>query len=809
MQKIKLREAAKEFKLTNKLSLFFLEKNGVSVKSHSSSISMEQLEMLREFSQDPKKISVLTKEFKNYELNKKNKKKEAEKEPEVKKVEVAPEVIEKENIPEVDKSQEKPAKIEEKPASEPKKEEKTAPKIKKIEVSPVKKEQVPLKRAVPGTPGKIPKPESRPAISLQKTDRAKPQSAVKSRPKFRRQNFNRGYFNKSYKRSGASKGVREKRTDMTKPKKEADLKDVPKSIKISVFVTLKELSENLNIKLKFLEDHLSKIGKSYPQNLFLEEEDIKNICNEFDVEVELMGYEESVFDDFVKKHKAIADHRSPIVTIMGHVDHGKTTLLDTLRKTRVAAGEAGGITQSIGAYKLKSGDSEIVFIDTPGHEAFTNLRARGAKITDIVVLVVAANDGVKPQTIEAINHAKAAGVPIVVAINKIDLDGADPDKVKQELSTHNLIVEDWGGDVVSVEISAKEDKNLGTLLEMLGIVAEMLELKAYKGIPGWGTVIESRLDSKLGPLGTVLIQEGEVKRGDFFICGNSTGKIRSIFDDKMKPIKSAQRPSPVEIMGFESAPEAGERFQIVDDISKAKKIIDIRKEVEKEIKKDEVEEGKKLSLQNLFQKMDEKNIKEFPIVLKTDNFGSGEIISEIIMKMAHKELKINIIHNSIGNISESDVLLASSSSAIVLGFNVKTPQKVVAVAKREAVEIKLYNVIYHLIEDLQKAIKGEIKPVFIESKIGEIEVLKKFKISKLGIIAGCVVKEGKINNKSLLKVIRGKDLVFEGEIETLKRVGDEVKEVKAGTECGVKVKNFNAIEIGDIIEAYELKQKEL
>ncbi len=806
MQKIKLREATKEFKLTNKLALFFLEKNGVPVKSHSSAISMEQLEMLRALSKDQAKIEELKKEYKKFGAEKK-----------IVKEEVTPEeksepVVEK-PVADIKDKETKIVKKKSEAKDIPvvKKEKPVAPEtIKPIEksVEPVVKKQVEhVKSEVPKPPEKERKPEVRIEKPIPPKPEAKPHIPARRPQNFRRQSY-RPHQNRNHRFSKGEKIHREKRTDLIKPKKAADLKDVPEFLKISGFVTLKELADNLNIKLKFLEDHLLKEGRSYPANLFLEEEDIEKICKEFNVEVELMGYEESIFEESVKKSKTEPLPRPPVVTVMGHVDHGKTTLLDTLRKTRVAAGEAGGITQSIGAYKLEIKGSEIVFIDTPGHEAFTNLRARGAKITDIVILVVAANDGVKPQTVEAINHARAAGVPIIVAINKIDIDGADPDKVKQELSSHNLIVEDWGGDTVSVEISAKLNKNLDTLLEMIGLVAEMQELKAYKGVPGWGTVIESKLDSKLGPLGTILIQEGEVKRGDYFICGNSVGKIRSLFDHNMKPLKAAERPSPVEVMGFEKAPEAGERFQIISDVSKAKKIIDLRQELEKGLKKDEVEEGKKLSLQNLFQMMDEKSIKEFPIILKTDNFGSGEILSEILKKMAKKELKINIVHNSIGNISESDILLASSSSAVILGFNVKAPQKVVMAARREGVEIKLYSVIYHLMEDLEKAIKGEIEPVFIESKIGEVEVLQKFKISKIGNIAGCIVKDGKVTNKSLLKVIRKGDLVFEGEIETLKRIGDEVKEVKAGTECGIKLKNFNSIEIGDMIEVYELKQKE-
>ena len=375
------------------------------------------------------------------------------------------------------------------------------------------------------------------------------------------------------------------------------------------------------------------------------------------------------------------------------------------------------------------------------------------------------------------------------------------------MGTQNLVVEDWGGDVVSVDISAKNNTNLDSFLEMVSLVSDMLELKSYKDVPGWGTVIESRLDPKLGPVATILVQEGEIKRGDYFICGNSTGKIRSLFDDAGKTLNNAVSPAPVEVMGFEVVPEAGERFQVVEDITKAKKVIELRKQFKKETKRDEIEADKNLTLQNLFQKIDEKQIKEFPIVLKTDNFGSGEILVEILEKMGVKELKVNVVHKSIGNITDSDVLLAATSGAVILGFNVKTPQKVVLSAKREGVEIKLYSVIYHLIEELDKAVKGEIDPVFIESQIGMIEVLQKFKISKLGNIAGCIVREGKVTNKSLLKVTRGDDLVFEGELETLKRVKDEVKEVNAGTECGIKLKNFNGIEIGDIIEVYELKQQ--
>lgn len=787
MQNIKLHEATKQFNISNKLAMFFLEKHNVPVKSHSSAVSMEQLELLRSFSQDPEKIKETTKEFNKFSKEKKKKPaKEAEVVETEKTIEKKPEVKEEEETPPVVTEKV----VEEKKKAEPEKvvepvPQKPVEKVEEKKVEPVKK-VISLKTPAPT----IPKP-------AQKVPERK-QSGV---------DFRKRRFNKRGRHDHRGRGEKRVPEVSTIPKKEADLSSVPEMIQTSNFITLKELGEKLNIKLKFIEDKMRESGIEFHMNQFLNEDEIKSICSEFKVEVDIVGYEEDVFSGFLSKRNPERTSRPPVVTIMGHVDHGKTTLLDTLRKTRVVEGEAGGITQKIGAYKLKTDKGEVVFIDTPGHEAFTNLRARGAKVTDIVVLVVAANDGVKPQTIEAINHARAAEVPIIVAINKIDIDGADSNKVKQELTTHNLVVEDWGGDVVSVDISAKNNTNLDAFLEMVSLVSDMLELKSYKKVPGWGTVIEARLDPKLGPVATILVQEGEIKRGDFFICGNSTGKIRSLFDDEGKTLNDAVSPAPVEVMGFEVVPEAGERFQVVEDISKARKVIELRKQFNRETKRDEIEADKKLSLQNLFQKIDEKQIKEFPIVLKTDNFGSGEILFDILMKMGVKELKVNILHKSIGHISDSDVLLAATSGAVILGFNVKAPQKVLVSARREGIEVKLYSVIYHLIEELEKAIKGEIDPVYVEAQIGKIEVLQKFKISKLGNIAGCIVREGKITNKSLLKVIRGDDLVFEGELETLKRVKDEVKEVKAGTECGIKLKNFNSIEIGDFIEVYELKQQ--
>lgn len=760
--RIKLHEATKKFKISNKLAMFFLEKKDIPVKSHSSVISMEQLELLREFSSGIEKYSKIVDEFNNIGKKKSKKivKKESTKEKKVKEKEIKEEIpkikLKKEIIPE-----------------------------KKKELKNIEKDEI--------TTEKDKKTEKKKFVQKKEELKEKEKKEIKRREK----------KDLNLKQPEPEK---EKTHDLKKQKTEE--LNLPKIIKISDLITLKEFCEKLNIKLKHVEEKIKCLKKEYLSNDIIDVEDVKEICKQFNVKVEITSYEDYIFFGHVEKNKAKFLKRSPVVTVMGHVDHGKTTLLDSLRKTRIADREAGGITQKIGAYKLSINGSDIIFIDTPGHEAFTNLRVRGAEITDIIVLVVAANDGVKPQTIEAINHAFAAGVPIIVAINKIDMDNADSDKVKQELSQHNVLVEEWGGDVVCVEISAKFDKNLNALLEMIILVAEMQELKSYKDVPARGTVIESRLDTNLGPMGSILIQDGSIKTGDCFICGNSIGKIKCIFNDRGKTTNYAEAPIPVEIMGFENLPDSGDRFQIIDNIEKAKKIIDLRKLRQKETRKDEIFAEKKLSLQNLFKKMEDKEIKSFPIIIKTDSFGSGEVIEEVLLKQSIENLKVVIVHKSIGNISESDILLASTSGSIIIGFNVKASQRILMLAKREKIEIKLYNVVYHLIEDIEKSIKGEIEPEYIESKIGKVEIIQKFKISKLGIIAGCLVKEGKVTNKSKLKVIRGNDLVFEGEIESLRRIKDEVTEVNAGTECGIRIKNFNAIEINDILEVYEILKKE-
>ncbi len=829
MQNIKLHEATKQFGISNKLAMFFLGKKNLSVKSHSSVITMEQLELLREFASDKETFSGIYDEFDRIEKEKKKKdkktkkvekipeqKEEIKKEPELKKEE--PVIKEKPKIfvevkkakPDKDKDERKVHEVRKAEPEvivkkiEPLKEREREKKYKKKRIKRIEKGvELVGEREYPkfdNRKRKIDKWEERPIPPPKVVRKKQNKRGIKPIPMVEER--------KEERKVTRSEPVPRAAPPPAKPKPKPKEYNLPELIQISNYISIKELAEKLNLKLKDIEERMGMLKKEYITNQILDVEDIKEICKEFNVELDIVSFEDSIFYEHIEKSNAKLVPRAPVVTVMGHVDHGKTTLLDTLRNTRVADREAGGITQKIGAYKLTNNGNEIIFLDTPGHEAFTNIRARGAQVTDIVILVVAANDGVKPQTIEAINHAKAAGVPIVVTINKIDLSGADPDKVKQELTNHNVVVEEWGGDVVSVEISAKYNQNLDSLLEMVSLVSEMLELKAYKDIPARGTVIESRLDPKLGSMGTVLIQHGHLKRGNAFICGNSVGKIKSIFDDQGHVLNDANVPLPVEIMGFENVPEAGERFQVIDDVEKARKVIEIRKLKEKEARTEEVIAEKKLSLQNFFERLEENKTKIFPIIIKTDNFSSGEVLENILLRQNQEKLKINIVHKGIGNITESDILLASTSGSLIIGFNVKAPQKILGLAKREQIEIKLYTVIYHLIEEIEKAVKGEIEPEYIETQIGQAEVLQTFKVSKIGIIAGCLIKEGKVTNKSKLKVFRKNDFVFEGEVETLRRVKNDVSEVNAGTECGIKIKNFNAIEIGDILEVYETKVKE-
>ena len=517
---------------------------------------------------------------------------------------------------------------------------------------------------------------------------------------------------------------------------------------------------------------------------------------------EVVTDEDILFDDSEDNPEDLKP-RPPVIVVMGHVDHGKTSLLDAVRSTNVIEGEAGGITQHIGAYKVKINDREITFLDTPGHEAFTSMRARGAQITDIAILVVAANDGVMPQTIEAINHAKAAGIPIIVAINKIDVDGANIDRVKQELMEYELVPEEWGGDTIFVPISAKKKQNIETLLEMVLLVADMQELKANPKKQAKGVVIEAKLDKTKGAVATMLVQRGTLDVGDTILVGSTIGRIRTMTDEKGKKLKKAGPSTPVEITGFTEVPEAGETFYEVKDEKTAKHLMEKRK---RQARDKALNATKRVTLDDLFNQIEKGNLKQLNIIVKADVQGSVEAVKQSLEKLSNDEVKVKVIHANVGAVTETDVTLAKVSNAIIIAFNVRPEPLAKDMAEKDQVEIKLYSVIYNAIEDVEAAMKGMLDPVYKEAIIGNAEVRQTFKISNVGTIAGCYVTNGKVARNAGVRVLRNNVVIHEGKLISLKRMKDDVKEVAAGYECGVQLENFNDIQEGDVIEAFVMEQ---
>ena len=564
-----------------------------------------------------------------------------------------------------------------------------------------------------------------------------------------------------------------------------------------------ELSNALNIPVGEIIKYLFLQGKMITINTILDDELIGEVCLEF-------GY------DFQKKHIVAAENfeeveinddpsklksRPPVVTIMGHVDHGKTTLIDAIRNSNLVAGEVGGISQEIGAYQKEISGHKITFIDTPGHEAFTQMRSRGASVTDIVVLVVAADDGVMPQTIEAIDHAKSANVPIIVAINKMDKAGADPERVKNELMQHDIIAEEYGGDVICVEISAKKKTNIDGLLETILLVADMKELKANPDRYALGTVLEAKLDKNEGPKATLLIQNGTLKEGDFLVVGTSYGKARRMTNEFKKVLTVATPSTPVSVIGLAEVPEAGDRFMAFAEESEAKAIALKRKQLKEAREKSKTSAA---SLDDLYNLAKEGEVQTINVIIKADSTGSAEAVKNSLEKLNNDNVKINVIRATSGAITESDVLLASASHAIIYGFNVRPDGKTRAKASEEKVEIRLHNIIYALIEEIEAAMKGMLKKELIESVTGQAEIRRLFKVSKLGTIAGCMVTFGFIVAANPIRVLRDGIVIFEGSLASLQREKDSVKEVREGFECGMLIKGYNDIKEGDIIEGYEM-----
>jgi translation initiation factor IF-2 len=527
------------------------------------------------------------------------------------------------------------------------------------------------------------------------------------------------------------------------------------------------------------------------------------LAAEFNYEAEKTGFEETEIIQAAPDREEDLKPRPPVVTIMGHVDHGKTSLLDVVRQTNVTEGEAGGITQHIGAYNVSLDSGQVVFLDTPGHEAFTAMRARGARVTDLVVLVVAADDGVMQQTVEAINHAQAAGIPILVAINKIDKDNANPDKVKRELAERGLTPEEWSGETTMIEVSAKKKLGLDELLELILLQAELLELKANPNKKARGRVVEARLDKGKGPLATVLVQEGTLRTGDPFVCGTFYGRVRAMLDDRGRKVEEAAPSMPVEVHGISGVPQAGDEFVVVGDERKARQVASHR---QSKMREAELSQATKVTLDNLFARIKEGEIKELKIVLKADVQGSLEAIIDSLNNLSTEEIKVTIIHSAAGAVTETDVMLASASDAIVIGFSVRAPQKVQDLAGAEQVDLRFYDVIYQLVADVKDAMEGMLEPIYKEHFMGRAEVLKTFNISKVGTVAGCMVEEGRVARGARLRVLRDNVVINDSKIASLKRYKDEVKEVKAGQDCGIRIENFNDIKIGDILEIYTIEE---
>jgi translation initiation factor IF-2 len=601
----------------------------------------------------------------------------------------------------------------------------------------------------------------------------------------------------SKKRGGKVQVSNTNKTEITVPKA------IKRIIKISESISVGELAKRLGIKANDLIKSLMKMGMMVTINHQLDYDTSVILASEYDYEVENVAVDlDEILESTVDAPETL-EKRPPVVTIMGHVDHGKTSLLDAIREANVIAGEAGGITQHIGAYDVELNGRKITFLDTPGHEAFTAMRARGAKVTDIVILVVAADDGVMPQTKEAINHSKAAGVPIIVAINKIDKPGAKPDRVKQELTDQGIVSSDWGGDVTMVEVSAKQRTNLDGLLEMILLQADLMDLTANPNKLAKGTIVEGRLDKGRGPVATVLVQEGTVKTGDYCVVGVHSGRVRAMQNDRGEKVITAGPSMPVELVGLSGVPDAGDIFVAMKDEKQAKEIATLR-----QIKHREVEFAKhtKLSLEDLYKRIQSGEVKDLNVVVKGDVQGSVEAVSETLRKLSTDAVRLNVIHSAVGAITETDVNLAAASNAVIIGFNVRPEIKAQGHAEREGVDIRLYSIIYDAVEDVKKAMEGLLDPTFKEKFLGRVEIRDVFSVPKFGNVAGCYVTDGKMVRNAQVRLLRDNVVMYEGKMSSLRRFKDDVKEVATGYECGIGLENYNDIKVSDIIEAFEMEK---
>ena len=597
-------------------------------------------------------------------------------------------------------------------------------------------------------------------------------------------------------RKGEATAVAERQEQVLQP-------DASTVVKLNSGATIKDISAALGVSTSEIIKRLMSYGEMATITQSLSDEAITTLADDLERKIEIVhAQDEEAVEEVVDLPEDLLP-RAPVVTIMGHVDHGKTSLLDAVRETEVTATEAGGITQHIGAYQVEHAGKRITFLDTPGHEAFTAMRARGAKVTDVAVLVVAADDGVMPQTIEAIDHAKAAGVPIVVAVNKIDKPEANPERVRQELSEQSVIPEQWGGDTVFVDVSAKKKTGLENMLEMIQLVAEVQELKANPDTLASGVVIESKLDPGRGVVATVLVARGTMHVGDAIVAGEASGKVKAMSDYKGRPLKAAGPSVPVEILGFDVVPQAGETCRVVEDERKARAIASQRSD---RIKAEILAKRRAFTLDDVFAKIKEGEVKDLNLIIKADVAGSVEALEEALRQIRHEEVKINIIHTGVGAINESDVMLAAASQAIVLGFNVRPSAAAKTVADLEGVDVRTYSVIYKVTEDVKAALLGMLEPTYVEEEIGEAEIRQTFKASKLGTIAGCYVTRGKVTRNAQVRLVREGTIVWQGQLASLKRFKEDAREVEEGYECGVLLDGFNDIKEGDVLEFFETKE---
>ncbi len=857
MAKTRVYELARNLNLTNKILLSKLSDLDISVKSHMSSLDDEAVARIQMMISGKNKETVEEIRIKSTVIRRRRKKVPVEATPEppaepegvAAAEEPAPEVPE-EAAPEKEAAaeQEAPESVdvkaaEEKPADttaetarpvdlKEKKPKKAVKKVKKQEaakiiqlpVKPVAKP--PGKKTAKGAKAKVQRLPSRtkdevrpaappkdPAVKAGKKkkwdkkpdedDRAK--KFLKKKISFRKKSVVEGQdlYDTGYKGRKPRKGGKAKIAGRGQKTQVTIAKAIKRRIKVDDAIIISELAKRMGIKANEMIKTLMGMDVMATVNQSIDYDTAVLVASEFDYEVEHAAFEEETVLKQVTDDPDKLQERPPVVTIMGHVDHGKTSLLDVIRKTRITETEAGGITQHIGAYHVTTDRGQIAFLDTPGHEAFTAMRSRGAKVTALVVLVVAADDGVMPQTLEAINHSKAANVPIIVVVNKIDKANADPDRVKRELAENGLTPEDWGGDTIFVNVSAKENVGIDELLEMISLQSEVLELKANADKLAYGHVVEAQIDSGRGPVATVLVQDGTLRNGDALVCGIHFGKVRALLDDRGSQVESAGPSIPVEVLGLSGVPMAGDEFIVLADEKSAKQISEHR--IQRQRSK-ELAQTNRLSLEKLYEQIQQGEVKDLNLIIKADVHGSIEALGEALIRLSNEEVKVKVVHSATGTISESDISLAAVSHAIIIGFNVRPTPKVQAFAGEENIDMRLYNVIYDVINDVKGAMVGLMNSTYKEHVVGTAEVREVYQIPKVGAIAGSYVTDGKVERGQSIRVVRDGVVIYEGKNASLRRFKDDAKEVQAGYECGIGVENFNDIKVGDVLECYYLEE---